>query len=398
MKKHLGYALFCVFITLSLSACSSSSDDGGGSSSSQKNGDTGAAQNVTFVIPLYSIGPRAEGADVIWRTDKPAKGRIEVWSPQGLVSAYEENEEKVLHRIAITGLEPGVRYRCFIRPPAEGSPPADGKCSFWTAPKPGRFFTFFAYGDTRTQADAHGRVCEQLAAHVKSTTSPAFLLHTGDFVSDGRREDQWKEQFFDPAASVLSEAALVPCLGNHEYHSEWYYRYFGLGGVFPGEPNGSWYSFQFGCAHFVILDATSDFGPESDQYRWLVEDLQSDQAQEASWRIAVFHRPAFSSGLHGGTPSVQQILVPLFEQKGVQLVLNGHDHLYERLHQNGVTYIVTGGGGAPLYSLRDPRDPRSQAGESAHHFCRFAVGPELIEGWAYRATGSLLDHFTINAK
>ena len=84
---------------------------------------------------------------------------------------------------------------------------------------------------------------------------------------------------------------------------------------------------------------------------WLSADLA---ATTQPWRIVFFHRPSYSSGFHGSDPQLQQAFGPIFEQRGVQLVINGHEHNYERLvpwRETGpqaVTYVVTGGGGAAL--------------------------------------------------
>jgi len=83
----------------------------------------------------------------------------------------------------------------------------------------------------------------------------------------------------------------------------------------------------------------------------------------ARWKVAVFHQPAYSCGTHGSSPEVQREWVRLFQRSGVDLVLNGHDHDYQRFAPiGGVTYVVTGGG-AELYEVGDcpagtPHSPR----------------------------------------
>jgi len=136
---------------------------------------------------------------------------------------------------------------------------------------------------------------------------------------------------------------VFPASGNHEYETEDalpFREAFAL--PENGGPAGieRWYSYDWGDVHFVVLD-TERVGAE--QAAWLDADLAANQRR---WTIVYLHRPAFSSGDHGGDPGVQQWFVPLFVRHGVPLVLAGHDHHYERTNAiDGVTYVVTGGGG-----------------------------------------------------
>ena len=89
---------------------------------------------------------------------------------------------------------------------------------------------------------------------------------------------------------------------------------------------------------------------------WLEQQLSESVA---TWKIAVFHHPPYTCGGHAGDTRVAREWVPLFESYGVQLVLSGHDHNYQRFAaRNGVTYVVHGGGAAGLYSLRGCPAPR----------------------------------------
>ena len=117
------------------------------------------------------------------------------------------------------------------------------------------------------------------------------------------------------------------------------------------EPDGieRWYSFDWGDVHFVALDSERT-GPV--QAAWLDADLTANQLP---WTIVYWHKPPFSSGEHGSDGATRAQFVPILEKHKVPLVLNGHDHDYERTTpQNGVTYVVTGGGGVgvrPVGSL-----------------------------------------------
>lgn len=135
------------------------------------------------------------------------------------------------------------------------------------------------------------------------------------------------------------------------------------------------YRRRVGDVAFFLLDSTRI---DRTQTRWLRRALA---ASTARWEVAVFHHPAYTCGAYSAHPSVLTRWVPIFERQGVDLVLSGHDHNYQRFAaRRGVTYVVHGGGGAHLYALR--RCPAS--------YPRRVVGL-AIHGWLYlRATETAL--------
>lgn len=177
---------------------------------------------------------------------------------------------------------------------------------------------------TRTMCDGHRR------------RPFAFILTTGDnfYRPDGVAT---RENFATPEACLVR--AGVPwraAWGNHD-----------LGGdataVVLRSPR-RWYTFASGPLRVVVLDA-NDPG-NRDQLRFLRRTL--GQAREPM-RIVAFHQPAFTAGAHAPGRVQQRLWVPEFRRGGVALVLQGHNHSYERLVVGGITYVVTGGGGAPVY-------------------------------------------------
>ncbi len=159
-----------------------------------------------------------------------------------------------------------------------------------------------------------------------------------------------------------------PVPGNHEYASggQGYHQYFASR---AGEAGKGWYSFDLGGWHFVALNsncgAVGGCGPGSPQYQWLDHDLATASAR---CTIAYWHHPRFSSGLHGDDPQ----LGPLWElvyDRGVDIVLTGHDHNYERFApldasgarvDSGIRSFVVGTGGKDLRPMGE-LDPASEA-------------------------------------
>jgi hypothetical protein len=247
-------------------------------------------------------------------------------------------------------------------------------------PAQGSSLTFMVLGDTRTGHAAHQSVVDKML----ELGPPPFYLHTGDLVDHGSDMLQW-DKFLEIEHDLMRVSTLYPAMGNHELDHQNYFDVL--------HPPGPWYSFDSGDAHFVCLqvDGYGDYTPGQPQYEWLVSDLAGTSKP---WKFVFFHIPPYSSGGHGSDLNVRQTLCPLFEQYGVTIVFNGHDHDYERSVANGVTYIVTGGGGAPLY----PKVNDNPAGvyfASVHHFVRITISGDTLYGVAIEPDGTEFDHFTI---
>jgi hypothetical protein len=225
--------------------------------------------------------------------------------------------------------------------------------------------TFMVLGDTRTGHAAHQSVVDKML----ELGPPPFYLHTGDFVDYGSDMSQW-ETFLDIEHDLMQVSTLYPAIGNHEMNHRNYFDAL--------HPPGPWYSFDQGDAHFVSLqvDGYGRYTPGQPQYEWLASDLANTSKP---WKFVFFHIPPYSSGGHGSDLNVRQALAPLFEQYGVTIVFNGHDHDYERSVANGVTYIVTGGGGAPLYPEAHD-NPASVYFASVHHFVQITLSGDTLYG------------------
>jgi 3',5'-cyclic AMP phosphodiesterase CpdA len=233
----------------------------------------------------------------------------------------------------LTDLDPATRY-CYavsgITRPA----------GFRTAPEAGvnARVSFAAFGDSGSGRPDQWSLFEQL-----QTVPFDFIVHTGDLAYDAGTSAQIQANVFDVYAPLFRSFALYPITGNHDYttdRAEPFLQAF----VLPenGNPRQAerWYSFDWADVHFVGLD-TEQIGEE--QASWLDADLQSNRLP---WTIVFAHRPPYSSGEHGGDAAFREYFVPVLEHYRVPLVLSGHDHDYERTNVlNGVTYVVTGGGG-----------------------------------------------------
>ncbi|HEU4753776.1 MAG TPA: metallophosphoesterase, partial [Armatimonadota bacterium] len=204
----------------------------------------------------------------------------------------------------------------------------------------------------------------------------------------GLNETQWAE-FFRVASGVLKDVPYYPAPGNHERNGAPYFRYFAV----PRD-----YSFDYGNAHFVMLDSNRPAAELAAQDEWLRKDLAAHQG--ATWRIVAFHHTPYtcvdSEPRRVAAALLRARLEPIFQAGKVQLVINGHDHNYQHHFANGIHYVVTGGGGAPLYNVRLDT-PFTKAGKKAHHECEITIEGKHLRLRAVEPEGGVIEEFEVEA-
>jgi len=328
---------------------------------------------------LQQIAP--DGVTVCWATDEAVTGAI-LYGQRSL-DKKQDAEAARLHRVRLNGLKPATVYRYQV---VCGDLKSD-TFSFKTAPISGGGFSFVAYGDNRTHPEDHRKVAERILS-----LKPDLVVNTGDLVADGNKAELWPT-FFDVAGRLMAQAPYYPSLGNHEGNSPLYFEIFAL----PGAKR--YYSFNYGNCHFVCLDSNEPFMAREEQRHWLIEDLS--HSQDAAFRIVFFHHPPYtlspSKGRQKYSEKIREQWQKIFEDFHVALVLNGHDHNYQRAKVNGIQYIVTGGGGAPLYPVGEKR-PWNVKAASVHHCVEFRVKDDRIQARAITPDGKTIDSFELTAR
>ncbi len=346
-----------------------------------------ALAQPSFIVDPYLQNVQTTSLVIQWQTSAPCDSRVIYGSTTAYGLEVYESTLATSHAVYLSGLTSDTTYHYKVFSTDSTGTVSSADSTFRTAFIGAEPFRFVAYGDTRSYPSEHAAVISAILA-----SAPRFVLHTGDFANDGTNASAWRSEFFRPAQPLLATTCLYPTFGNHEYHASLYYNFFTTpsGG---GTGSEQWYSFNFGNSHFISLDTEADYSPGSAQYNWLVRELQ---AVTTDWLFVFTHYPAFSSGAHGGSASVRQWLVPLFEQYGVDMVFTGHDHLYERSFNNGIYYIVTGGGGAPLYSCGTTSNPASQFCRPIQNYCVVDINGLTATFSARDKAGTAFDTLTLS--
>jgi predicted phosphodiesterase len=303
-------------------------------------------------------------ATVMWETDVPCDSWVDCGKAvPGEVAAWDP-ALVTLHRVALSGLDADAAY--VYQASSGGAVSTPG--SFTTAPSAGQPFRFAVYGDSRSDPATHAQVVRNIA-----DSGPTLVFHTGDLVGNGTDYSLWQTEFFAPARELLTSTPVVPVLGNHEYRTGplWFFYFF------DRPLDRGWWALTYGNTRFIGLDTDVPYTGGSPQQSWLLQEFASSAYADATWHVVFFHHPAFTcTSSHADDAGVCEHLVPLLEQYGVDLVFQGHSHAYERYENNGIYYIVTAGGGAPLYPLvPDIIPPLRQFGLSVHHHCTVDVDP-----------------------
>ena len=307
---------------------------------------------------------------IMWETNTRAASQVD-YSPDGSTWYQRIDPTKVkIHEVQLTGLAVDTAYYYTVTSVDRSKTVTSAQSTFATAPATAtpRDFRFVAYGDTRTNPTEHAAVVAAIR-----NSAPEIVIHTGDLVESGDSAGQWGPQFFDPAHDLMINKPLLPIIGNHEGSGNLFRDFFSLGN------NDYWFAFTYGGVRFIGLNTyNASYSSGSTQYNWLVNELQSPECTSADWQIVYFHHPPYSSGSHGGDTGVQDYLVPLFEAYGVDMVFSGHDHFYESSFKDGVHYVVTGGGGAPLRAINVNPNPYQIYAESTLHHCVIDVTGESL--------------------
>jgi hypothetical protein len=297
-------------------------------------GDTKTAKGFTWYTTLASAGSdlqvveKAEGEPDFSKAMKFA-GRCQVST---------NSPAEAVHKAEAVGLKPDTAY--FFRVGDEALNLWSGTGSFSTAS--GGAFTFIDLADSQAKSEDEAK----LSAHtfqkaVETVQGEAFVMINGDIVDTGSNEEQWN-WLLGSAKDTLMNTTFAPAAGNHDEDVNSFIEHFDvIPAPFSATKTGAYYSFDYGSAHFIVLNTNEDSKQYADftpaQIQWLKGDAAAAKANGAQWLIAVLHKGPYTTSNHATDEDimspengVRALVAPLFNQLGVDLVLQGHDHIYAR--------------------------------------------------------------------
>jgi parallel beta-helix repeat protein len=325
----------------------------------------------------YPQNPDYNSIFIVWETNSSTKDNsVHFGLTPALGNIVYDNETDYFHEIKLNGLSPSTKYYYKVK-----SENFESKIyCFFTAFEENTPIRFISYGDTRGVWD--NWVNAKIVADSIEKEDPFFVIHSGDLVNNGKIAGEWIDYF--KTSGFIHNSTLYPALGNHERNGDSYFKYFNL-------PNNEyWYSFNYGPVHFICLDSNLINSVRMSQMLWLIKNLRSNNKL---FTVVFFHHPPYSSGNHGSTFYLRLIWGFVFEHFNVDIVFNGHDHSYERGKVGSVNYIVTGGGGAPLYDIGNSW--WTIYSEKTYHYCLVSANQNELTFEAKKPDGTIIDSFVI---
>lgn len=351
--------------------------------------------------PLVQLAAE-DGVTLVWFTSRPAECTVHV-TVAGTERVLPAVAAGRRHEVRIGGLAAATAYPYRVY---AGRRPLGDELRFQTNRPAGAAFTFLVFGDSGKGSRAQYALAEAMA---RAEPPADFLLHTGDVVyPDGARR-RYEANFFAPYRALLPRVCFWPCLGNHDIDEAG--RAPAYADVFtlpdngpPGLPPEHNYWFDYATCRIAVVDSNPDEAVLRAAVAPWLRGVLGDCPQP--WKLVVLHHPPYTGGAYAPTARVQQALVPVFEEAGVDLVLSGHDHMYQRTRPiragrvvpagEGVVYVVSGAGGARLYEVRQPRpDYLAALANTVHSFTQITIAGETLTLRQRTATGAVLDEFTL---
>jgi len=333
-----------------------------------------------------TIDPRMEKSNYV----------LHIGETRDTMKQYGQIPKKGLHyTITVRGLKPGTTY--FYNIPGFYDTPT----AFHTAPT-GEIFSFVTYGDTRNLREPpedrkHRDVVKSI---MENAPESLFVVNLGDLPWSHSDMDSW-DVHFETTQRLSASRPYLPIVGNHDgvyKTSNWAYPFFYFFEL-PEDPDqkDEAYEYSIGKAYFlfvhqnIIRDGCAD---------WMEGKLKQ-AANSHQWVFVFFHHPPWSGWRSDLV--VREFYSALFDQYRVTAVFSSHNHFYERVavsRKNTINYIVTGGGGAPLYQPEQGNwGPEENNGftaetkymEKAYHFCKVQVSQESATLFTIDVNGKIID-------
>lgn len=376
----------------------------------------------------YLQRPDRNSVTIMWQTDLPSDGSVivretallhtpinpitPIGEPRTVRGGYGR-----LHKVRLCGLSNQTEYCYEVISTADGDEVRSECFPFRLALDEGDAVNFVI---TAEYGGCEPTDCPNFAPTIERIRleRPDFILSLGDITNDGTIDDQWDGYFFANFGRLISSTPFYPCVGNHEVGNNatagelWRYENYLETFDFP-----RYYSFDYGSAHFCVLDCPSMFKriehtPE-DKYIPIPADnfedneqidfLRADlSASDAKWKFVIFHYPPYTSSRYDVRE--MSFLAPIFEEYGVDVVFNSHAVIYERSHPlrggkvapDGVRYVVVGSPTCREHWLRHKSNRLAAKVAGGSNIIRVSLTPYRFELQAISLDGKLIDSLVID--
>ncbi len=366
------------------------------------------ARTVAVVRGPYLQMGTPHSLIVRWRTDVPATSRVSYGdSPNRLSFTTTDDTRTTEHVLKLSNLSPNTKYYYAVGTSLQTLAGGDESYAFVTTPMAAKPTRIWVLGDAGTATDDQRRVRDAYAKFTGTRHTDLWLM-LGDNAYVEGKDEEYQRAVFDLYPTFLRQSVLWPTIGNHDTAGSIsppedlpYYQMFTLprnaeaGGLASGTED--YYSFEYGNIHFVCLDSmTSEVHPNSPMLKWLTSDLAANTKQ---WLIAYWHHPPYTKGSHDSDAESVEIAMrehalPILESYGVDLVLTGHSHSYER------SFLLDGHYGfSGTLSGHHKKHGGSGRPTEGGAYTKPTLGPSAHEGAVYvvagnagQVTGGALNH------
>ncbi|GLR19872.1 metallophosphoesterase [Portibacter lacus] len=339
-----------------------------------------------------------------WRTDDPTETIVEYGtSLSDLDRVYKNTLPKREHEVELLGLAPNTKYYYKIKNSAADLVPSSENLYFQTHPNIGtnQPIRMWILGDPGTANNNQRAVRDAYYDYVGDEHTDGILFLGDNAYNDGTDKEYQNALFSNMYEDKLQNSVAWSCLGNHDGHSADansqtgpYYDIF----TFPteGESGGiasgteSYYSFDYGNIHFIALESyETNRAVGGPMYNWALNDIQNTTQE---WIVAFWHHPPYSKGSHNSDTEsnlrdMRQNFLPMLESNGVDLVLSGHSHSYERSYLLNGHYGNSNTFDPEVHTVGETGDGDGKAdGNGA--YAKTVTGEEAGDGAVYITTGS----------
>jgi predicted phosphodiesterase len=357
---------------------------------------TSQRQQARLTKGPFLLGVYRNRAALMWETDRvgPCKlhygtdGKLDKYVetvPQSNQSGRKMSKDVFyIHKVWLEDLQAGQFYDYRVTGPG-----FEGKIhTFHTVPAKTDEVRFIVYGDSRSNPSVNRRMVRQM---IKQKVD--FVVNCGDLVTDGDKYEQWGPQFFEPLKGLAESVPVYIAKGNHDDDNGNFEKLL----VPKGRKNS--FGFDYGPVHYFCADNVSEGLKDEVQLNMIIADAEA--AGDAEWKFVSYHVPSLNFGGHRSAWGYPEAL-PGLSKAGVDFVLAGHSHIYERFRPivppegsdgSYVTYVTSGGGGAPMHGIA-PNVYYATA-KKKRHFCLFEIKGNKLTMDAIGIDGRLIDHIEV---